>query len=66
MTQFEKIKEEISNIDNPMEFVGYMDGLRTAAGLFCKEKYPDEVIFENGKLDEVTIYGMCHYLESKV
>ena len=42
MTQFEKIKEEISNIDNPMEF------------------------FENGKLDEVTIYGMRHYLESRV
>lgn len=66
MTQFEKIKEEISNIGDPMEFVGYMDGLRTAAGMFCKENYPDEVIFENGKLNEVTICGMSHYLESKV
>lgn len=33
MTQFEKIKEEISNIDNPMEFTGYMDGLRTAISI---------------------------------
>lgn len=64
MTCFDKIKEDIKNIDNPMELAGYLDGIRTAAALYCKE--PDEVIFKNGKLEDISIYGMKDYLEREV
>lgn len=65
MTQLEKLKKDISKITNPMEMAGYISGILIAAGSYCNENYPDEVIIENGKLEDITIYGICHYLESK-
>ena len=66
MIRFHKIKEDIKKIDNPIELAGYLDGIRVAAALYCKENYPDEVIFENGKLEDISVYGMKDYLESEV
>ena len=66
MVCFDKIKEDIKNIDDPMELAGYFDGVRVAAALYCKNNCPDEVIFKNGKLEDISIYGMKDYLESEV
>lgn len=66
MTQLEALKKNISEFSHPMEIAGLLDGVRVAAALYCKDHYPDEVIWENGQLEEVTIYGMCHFLESGV
>lgn len=65
MIQLDKIKKNITEIEEPMEFAGCLDGIRFAATVYCREKYPDEVIRENGKIKDITIYGMCRYLESK-
>lgn len=66
MIRFDKIKEDIEKIDNPMELAGYLDGVRVAAALYCKENYPNEVIFENGKLENISVYGVKNYLENEV
>ena len=66
MVCFDKIKDDIKNIDDPMELAGYFDGVRVAAALYCKDNYPDEVMFTKGKLEDVSIYGIKHYLESEV
>ena len=35
MTQLEKIKKDISEITQSVEFAGYLDGIKTAAILYC-------------------------------
>ena len=59
-------KNNVANVESPMEMAGLLDGLRVAAALYCKENVPDEVIFENGRLEEVTAYGISDYLDSEV
>ena len=44
MRQLEKFKETLAALDDPMEAALYIDKMREAAGYFCKERYPDEVI----------------------
>ncbi len=66
MTEMDKIKTEIKEINDPVEMAGYLDGIHTAAAFYCKKNYPDEVIIENGKIEELTIYGMIEYLQKKV
>ena len=66
MTQFDIIKKRISEIEEPMELARYLDGMRFVATVYCRENYPDEVIRENGQIKDVTIRGICRYLESKV
>ena len=34
-----------------------------AAALYCMENYLDEVIWEKGRLQEITVYGICRYME---
>ena len=46
MRQLEKFKETLAALDDPMEAALYIDKMREAAGYFCKERYPDEVILE--------------------
>lgn len=65
MKEIDKIKKEIKNINDPTEMAGYLDGIRVAASLYCRDNYPDEVIIENGQLKELTIYGMINYLQSE-
>ena len=65
MKKIDKIKTEIKDINDPTEMAGYLDGIRVAASLYCKDNYPDEVIIENGQLKELTIYGMINYLQSE-
>lgn len=65
MTEMDKIKIEIENITHPAEMAGCLDGIRVAAMLYCKENYPDEVIFENGRIKDITICGMIEFLESE-
>lgn len=66
MKQIEKFKKIVSDINDPSELAGFLDGFRIASLLFCKENYPDEVIFENGRIKDITIYGMIEFLESEV
>lgn len=66
MKQIDMIKSQIQGIYDPMELAGFLDGIKTAAAIYCKKHYPDEVIFENDKLVEITIYGMSYYLDSAI
>ena len=66
MKQMDVFKNNVANVESPMEMAGLLDGLRVAAALYCKENVPDEVIFENGRLEEVTAYGISDYLDSEV
>lgn len=66
MTQLEKIKKEISEITNPIERDGYLDGIRVSASLYCRNNYPAKTVVKDGKLEDVTICEMCRFLESNV
>lgn len=66
MKQIDKIKKDIIEITEPLEMAGYLDGMTAAAAVYCKKEYPDEVIFEDGKFQELSIYGMSHFLDSEV
>lgn len=66
MKQIEKVKQLISEAESSIELVGYLDGIKAAAAIYCREHAPDEVVEENGKVLDVTICGMCYYLESEV
>ena len=66
MKQIDKIKKDIAEIKEPFELAGYLDGITTAAAIYCKKEYPDEVIFKDGKLQEVTVYGISCYLSKEL
>lgn len=66
MKQIEKFKKIVNNINDSSELAGFLDGFRIAASLFCKDNCPDEAIFENGRIKDITIYGMIEFLESEV
>lgn len=66
MKQIDKIKRDIAEITEPFELAGYLDSITIAAAIYCKKEYPDEMIFKDGKLQEVTVYGMSYYLENGV
>lgn len=65
MKQLDILKKNIAESEQAMETAGILDGIRMAAALYCLENYPDEVIWVNGRLQEIAIYGICHYLESE-
>lgn len=65
MKQVDKIKSDIQKISSPMEMAGYLDGVRVAAALFCKDTYPDEVIFEGGQLKDISVYGLSNFFDSE-
>jgi hypothetical protein len=66
MKQIEKFKTIVNNISDSSELAGFLDGFRIAASLFCKENCPDEAILENGRIKDITIYGMIEFLESEI
>lgn len=66
MKQIEKVKQLISEAESSIELAGYLDGIKAAAAIYCKKYASDEVVEENGKVLDVTICGMCYYLESEV
>lgn len=66
MKQIDKVKKDIAEITETFELAGYLDGITTAAAIYCKKEYPDEVLFQDGRLKEVTVCGISHYLESEV
>lgn len=66
MKQIEKFKTIVNNISDSSKLAGFLDGFRIAASLFCKENCPDEVILENGRIKDITIYGMIEFLESEI
>lgn len=66
MKQFDKIRQEISKCQSPMELAGFLEGIRVAASVYCKHNCPNEVIINNGgKLEDISIYGMVEFLESE-
>lgn len=66
MKQIDVFKKNVAETGSPMEMAGLLDVLHVAAAMYCKENVPDEVIFEDERLEEVTIYGIADYLESDV
>ena len=67
MTQLEKIKKDISEITQTVEFAGYLDGIKTAAILYCMTNYPQEVSYDdNNQIRDVSVNGMCCFLENNV
>lgn len=65
MRQFDRIKQNISECESTMEMIGILDGIKTAAVIYCKNNCPDEVfISKNGKVEDISIYGMKEFLES--
>lgn len=67
MTQLEKIKKDISEITQSVEFAGYLDGIKTAAILYCMENYPHEVSYDgHNQVKDVSVNGMCCFLENNV
>lgn len=66
MKVVEKIKNDIQEISEPFEMAGYLDMIKMSAALYCKQNCPDEVIFENGLLKDITISGIVDFLNSEV
>ena len=48
------------------EMVAYLSAIEGHAGYWCKINQPEEVIFENGKLEEISLYGFTDFLNSEV
>lgn len=66
MKQYEKIKKEIIKCDSSMEMAGFLNGLDSAAIVYCQQNCPDEIwLTESGK-NEISIYGIQQFLESEV
>ena len=55
MRKFEEIKENIKEINDPVEMAGFLDGIQGAAAIWCRENCPEEVIVKNGIVNENTI-----------
>ena len=66
MTEFEKFKDDVAKTESPEELVGMFEATKTVAALYCREEYPDEVIFENGRLEDISLYGLIDYFRSEV
>lgn len=66
MKQYEKIQKEIIEIKDAMEMAGYLDGINTAAIIYCTRNYPSEVCVTESGESETSIYGMNYFLESEV
>ncbi len=65
MKQFDKIKQDINECQSSMEMAGYIDGIRSAAIIYCKNNCPDEVIVDkSGKVEDISIYGMVEFMNS--
>lgn len=62
MKQYEKIKQDIAECTSAGELCGYLEGIRIAAFLYCKQNFPDEIILEE-KHNSVSLYGMERFLE---
>lgn len=43
MKQIEKVKQLISEAESSIELVGYLDGIKAAAAIYCREHAPDEM-----------------------
>lgn len=67
MTQMEKIKKEIAAIDDPAELVGYLDGIKMRASIWCTQKLPEEICRDesSGVVEDITVYGMTEFLKSE-
>ena len=65
MKQIDKIKKDIAEIIEPFELAGYLDGITTAAAIYCKKECPDEVIFKDGKLKRITVCVISCYLSKE-
>lgn len=67
MKQFDKIRQEVGQCQSSMELAGYLEGIRVAASVFCKQHCLSEVmISQGGMLDDISIYGIVEFLESEV
>lgn len=43
MTNFEKLKHDIKDMKEPMEFIGYLSGLKYRMVMHCRKHCPDEI-----------------------
>lgn len=66
MKKYELIKKEISELGSSIEIAGYLAGIDFAAKVYCDQNCPEELVKKGGKMVELSIYGMCCYLDSEV
>lgn len=66
MKQIDRIKKDIAEITDTREMVAYLSAIEGHSGYWCKINQPEEVIFENGKLEEISLYGFTDFLNSEV
>ena len=66
MKQIDRIKKDIAEITDTREMVAYLSAIEGHAGYWCKINQPEEVIFENGKLEEISLYGFTDFLNIEV
>ena len=66
MKQYEKAKKEISECDSAMEIVGYLEGLKSAAVVYCSITCPDEIWNNKGGGAEISLYGLECFFEHEV
>ena len=65
MKQFECVKKEIQDMNTGIAMTGFIDGIETAAIIWCKENAPNE-LYVSGGVTKVTVYGIASYLESEI
>lgn len=66
MKQIDKIKKDIAEITDAREMAAYLSAIEGHAGHWCKINQPEKVIFENGKLEEISLYGLTDFLNSEL
>lgn len=65
MTQFEKFKAEVANCENSMELQGLIQGLETAAYIWCTSNCPGETWGGDKGNPNISLYGMNDFLLSE-
>lgn len=66
MKQFERIQKEIQDMDSGMAMIEFLNGIETAAIIWCKKNDPYDIyVIESGET-KVSICGMAAYLDSEV
>lgn len=65
MKVFEKIKNDIAEINNSFDMMEYLEKIKPSAILYCKEKYKDGIVEIDSEV-KLLESGMINYLNSEI
>ena len=65
MTQFEKFKKDVAKCQTPIELQGLIQGLETAAYIWCTSNRPGEAWGGDNGNPDISICGMNDFLLSE-